>query len=178
MKLINQLIEEHKAISQRLLILDQICQDLEQGKPVEQQQINQTLDFIRIFADERHHCKEEELLFPAMVLVGIPHSNMLIKDMLEEHDRAREYYMNMSRLQDHVFDNERIANAFIKTAREYIWYLNQHMHQENNVLYPLAVVAFTGAQEKQLVERFDVIEDEIFGSIHAERFQEIQTESD
>jgi hemerythrin-like domain-containing protein len=54
------------------------------------------LDFIRHFADECHHFKEEQVLFPAMEEHGIPKEGGPIGMMLIEHEEGRGYVRDMA----------------------------------------------------------------------------------
>ena len=47
------------------------------------------LEFIRGFADQCHHCKEEQVLFPALEAHGIPTEGGPVGMMLLEHEEGR-----------------------------------------------------------------------------------------
>ncbi len=49
-----------------------------------------------MFADQCHHGKEEDLLFPAMEAAGIPRESGPIGVMLEEHNIGRQYVRGMA----------------------------------------------------------------------------------
>ena len=53
------------------------------------------LEFLKVFVDKCHHAKEEELLFPASVVAGVPKAGP-IAVMLHEHDTGRNYIKAMN----------------------------------------------------------------------------------
>jgi hemerythrin-like domain-containing protein len=55
------------------------------------------------------------------------------------------------------------AHEFVKTAREYINLLNQHIYKENNVLFPLAEKHLSKEELARLSEGFELIETKKIG---------------
>ena len=66
MKPTEELKAEHKGILRMLRILDAVCERLDRGQEVDPKDLDDIVEFIRVFADKCHHGKEEDLLFPAM----------------------------------------------------------------------------------------------------------------
>jgi hemerythrin-like domain-containing protein len=96
--------------------------------------------FIREFADERHHGKEEHVLFAAMVRNGFPPEQGPVGMMLFEHQQMRELISVLRGLaeQDASWsssDKERLADV----ARSYTSMLREHIMKENEMLYPMAM---------------------------------------
>jgi hemerythrin-like domain-containing protein len=67
----------------------------------------QALDFFSHFADQCHHFKEEQVLFPAMAEGGIPRDGGPIGMMLTEHEDGRDLVRLM-----------RAATALMETKNE------------------------------------------------------------
>lgn len=85
---IHLLMEEHERIKTAVAVL----QELRQAPllpELKAKSLKSLIGFFRQFADEYHHRKEEELLFPAMrdqvPLLG----EGILKEMLEQHDTMR-----------------------------------------------------------------------------------------
>jgi len=79
------LINEHKAIKVMLSIMTKIAENIKANKGYYIKDVEQIVDFLKTFADKCHHGKEENVLFPALVLAGIPKENGPIGVMLQEH---------------------------------------------------------------------------------------------
>ena len=86
-----QLKDEHKGVKFMLRIMDRICDRFMTGEQVNPEHLKKIVDFLKVFADTCHHAKEEELLFPAMVLAGIPKEGGPIGVMLTEHSQGRAH---------------------------------------------------------------------------------------
>jgi hemerythrin-like domain-containing protein len=60
MQPIKDLKMEHDAVQMTLRILDKICQRIEKlGEIIDRQNIDQLLEFFKVFVDKCHHGKEE-----------------------------------------------------------------------------------------------------------------------
>lgn len=169
-----QLMEEHKGIKLMLIILEEFCKKLESGEKVDQDHLDQIIDFIRIFADKCHHGKEEDLLFPAMEKAGVPKEGGPIGVMLMEHDYGREYVKGMSQAIGKYKSGDTEASVeIVENARAYIELLTQHIYKEDNILYPIADKFLSEKTQKELYEDFEKIEIEKIGAGTHERFHEL-----
>ena len=83
------LTEEHRLILSALDALEGYAAALQAGRPVPAGDLDLFVDFIRNFADRRHHGKEEDILFETMVASGFPRESGPIAVMLMEHDQNR-----------------------------------------------------------------------------------------
>ena len=72
MKATQQLRDEHEGVKIMLTVLGQVCQQLESTGNLNTEHFEGILEFLKVFVDKCHHGKEEELLFPALVAVGVP----------------------------------------------------------------------------------------------------------
>ena len=97
MKATQQLKAEHEGINLMLGILDEICGRIESDKTVNLQHVEGILEFLRVFVDQCHHGKEEEILFPVLESVGIPKDGGPIGQMLIEHEQGRQLVGEMTR---------------------------------------------------------------------------------
>ena len=165
MQPIKDLKIEHDAVQVTLRILDKICQRIEMsGNELDIRHMDQLLDFFRVFVDQCHHGKEEELLFPALETIGVSHKGGPLEVMLHEHQQGREYVRVMADAIDQFKKGDwTAAGEFVKTARKYINLLNQHIYKENNVLFPLAEKHLSKEELARLSEGFELIETKKIG---------------
>ena len=165
MQAIKDLKIEHDAVQMTLRILDKICQRIEMSEnELDIRHADQLLDFFRVFVDQCHHGKEEELLFPALETIGVSHKGGPIEVLLHEHQQGREYVRTMADAIDQFKKGDWTAvHEFVKTAREYINLLSQHIYKENNVLFPLAEKHLSKEELARLSEGFELIETKKIG---------------
>lgn len=169
-----QLKEEHQAIKLALQILDGICRKLESDEEVDPKHLEQMLEFIRIFADRCHHGKEEDKLFPAMEEAGVPRSGGPIGVMLLEHDLGRNYVRAMEQAIVRYKASDRGAGSeIVENARNYIALLTQHIEKEDNILYPIADQRLSKEKEEELLEEFEIVEQERVGIGKHEEFHKL-----
>ena len=89
-KIIDILLHEHEEISKFIKKLRSMCLDFMKEDKIDISEFRAGINFIKTYADERHHQKEEELLFKAMVEhIGVRAENIIKYGMLIEHDAAR-----------------------------------------------------------------------------------------
>jgi hemerythrin-like domain-containing protein len=172
MKPIEELRAEHQAVKMTLRVLETMCRRMEQvGEAVETQDIDQLLEFFSVFVDKCHHGKEEELLFPALEAVGVRREGGPIGVMLEEHERGRAYVRQMKEaLSQHKAHQAAATATLIREARGYTALLDQHIHKEDNVLFPMAERLLSEATLAELAAGFERIEIEKIGAGRHEEF--------
>jgi hemerythrin-like domain-containing protein len=132
MDAISLLMEEHELILRALDALDAFASEVAHGSE-DKAELARFVRFIREFADARHHGKEEDILFEAMVAAGF------IAVMLMDHQAGRAQVAVMAdkagqpgawTSQDRV--------AVIDAASGYTSVLRSHIMKEDQILYPMA----------------------------------------
>jgi hemerythrin-like domain-containing protein len=160
MDAIRLLAQEHREIEKALDALYQFSRRLAQGETVDQTHLAQFVSFIRTLADERHHGKEEAILFEVMIKYGFPSEHGPIAVMLGEHDEGRALVGTMdavARLD--VWgpeDRRRAAQA----AASFVNLLRQHINKEDFVLYPMAENNLPETARDEIEERCRRFEEE------------------
>lgn len=145
----NELINEHRNILRVIALTLNECDKMEAGSPINKQLMADVVLFIQKYADGFHHAKEEDILFTAMLEnQDCMHCNP-IPVMLSEHDEGRAYLKAL------VEANEQNdVEALIVSARGYCFLLAQHIHKEDNVLYPMAEDALNENQKSQVEDKY------------------------
>ena len=88
MKCTDILIQDHKIILRALDILEQMAARTEKRQPVEPEDVETLLRFLRSFADDHHQVKEECALFPELMRTSLANDGRL-RQMAFEHDQER-----------------------------------------------------------------------------------------
>lgn len=139
---------EHRVIERALRILETLTEKKEAASP---EQWSQLIDFIRHFADQCHHLKEEKVLFPALEKYGIDPTAGPIGIMLEEHEEGRSYVKAMA---DSVASETQSA-VLIENARAYVRLLHDHIQKEDEILFEMADSVLPPEEKARLVEEFE-----------------------
>lgn len=163
------LVDEHNAIEEMLEVLEAVCEKIVSREDFDQNDIPKILRFFSEFADGCHHAKEEDLLFPAMAMTGIPREDGPIGVMLSEHEFGR-YCMKGMRESFAQFSQgaDKARELFVSHARRYISMLTQHIQKENHILFPLANQRLSPGQQQILEEQFRRVENTTGAAIHSE----------
>src|SRR5512145_1493870 len=139
MEAIETLMSEHRIIERAIDALTAFADETRRRTSDDKQELGRFVEFIRQFADGCHHGKEEDILFKAMVEAGFPSQGGPIAVMLHEHDVGRAFVKRLADLAAQAApwsaqDREALAEA----AHGYANLLRQHIHKEDDILYPMA----------------------------------------
>ena len=138
MKATQQLKDEHEGVKIMLSILEQVCQQLEAKGSLNKEHFEGILEFLKVFVDKCHHGKEEDLLFPALVAVGVPKEGP-IATVLHEHELGRNHVKAMSKaFAAFITGDKSSSQDIMQNAHGYISLLKDHIEMENNVLFVVA----------------------------------------
>ena len=168
------LINEHKAIKIMLSIMGKIAEDIKENKVFYIKDVEQIVDFLQTFADKCHHGKEETSLFPALVLAGIPKESGPIGVMLHEHTLGRGYIKEIKRgLENCKLGNTCSGKLIEANLTNYVNLLQNHIHKEENILFPMANKALSEKKQKEVSEQFEKIEEEVVGHGVHEKYHQL-----
>lgn len=171
-----QLRAEHEGITTILEILEKILETMSSGKAANLDHLEKIIDFLKVFADQCHHGKEEDILFPAMEKKGIPRDGGPIGVMLEDHSHGREFIKAMGEALGEMKDGGDGAEAFVKAAAGYIQLLKNHILKENNVLFRMAEESLSDEEQDRLSQAFEELERERIGEGRHEAFHRLMDE--
>jgi hemerythrin-like domain-containing protein len=138
MDAIELLMQEHQLILRSLDALDAFTVGLSRGGE-DKAELSRFVRFIREFADARHHGKEEDVLFAAMVAAGFPRGGGPIAVMLMDHEAGRAHVGVMAAAAEQAEPwNAQARAATVAAARGYAELLRGHIRKEDHILYPMA----------------------------------------
>jgi hemerythrin-like domain-containing protein len=147
------LSDEHRVIERVLAVVEKLA-----AAPVEGSldSWKKALDFFRYFADQCHHLKEEQVLFPAMEEHGIPRDGGPVGMMLMEHEEGRTYVRSMLAAIALVeTKNEAAKEILVDKAKAYLRLLKDHIQKEDEILFKIADDIISRDEQKQLLRSFE-----------------------
>ncbi|MBG0859970.1 MAG: hemerythrin domain-containing protein [Bacteroidales bacterium] len=160
------LIHEHETILTALDLIERMYERVQQGRETDVKDIEDMIGFLRLFADKCHHGKEEMFLFPALEVTGVKNQGGPIGVMLEQHRRGRELIKQMH---DSIANNTINKKSFIEAASSYVTLLRMHIEKENTYLFPMCDDRLSQSKQKELLESFQKLEEEVIGhGVHEE----------
>jgi hemerythrin-like domain-containing protein len=175
MKPTEELSQEHQAILEMIRILGLMADRLDAGTPVDPDDLERSVEFIRVFADRCHHGKEEGHLFPEMEKAGIARDHGPIGVMLTEHTSGRRLVGDMAGAVPGIRQtgDPQAAEAFAMAARGYGVLLTQHINKEDHILFPMADARLSPDQQRRLEAAFAEVERTVIGEGRHEEFHRL-----
>lgn len=119
---------DHDLILEALRVLGAVATWTQGGGTVAVESLKKLHAFFHEFADEYHHSKEEQVLFPALLAAGMPESGP-VAVMLREHNLGRKLLQSIERS---------LPNLDVDAAFSYVDLLSSHIRKENSILFQMA----------------------------------------
>ena len=154
---------DHELILEGLDALYGVAEWVQAGGVTPVEDIRELLKFFREFADEYHHHKEENALFPALESAGMP-SHGPIDVMLREHDKGRKLLKRMS---------EHLPELAVEDAFDYIDMLRLHIEKENEVLFYIADQMLSKSTDQSISTMFSQAEDAMPQVVDHDRYRKL-----
>jgi len=168
---------EHDAVVKMLGFTDNLADQLDHGQYVSPDVLDKVLEFFRVFVDQCHHSKEEDLLFPLLEAKGVPRAGGPLGVMLNEHQEGRKWIREMAEAaEDYRLIVEGSGCRWASAARAYAELLHAHVDKENNVLFVMAERILTGDEQASLLEGFEKLEVEKIGAGRHEQVHAMMAE--
>ncbi|PYU86385.1 MAG: hemerythrin [Acidobacteria bacterium] len=153
------LTSEHRVIELVLASLETFVEKVGSGIEDERVTLRDYLTFLKGFADQCHHGKEEDILFATMASRGFPEETGPLAVLHLEHIMGRGYIGALASIAEGSRPLTREEREILRThALAYIGLLRAHIQKEDNVLYPVAARVIPSSEMEKVAERFDDFE--------------------
>jgi hemerythrin-like domain-containing protein len=167
---------EHRAIQEVVAVMATLAEDMETGRPVDAEMLQDIVDFMRIFADKCHHGKEETHLFPALEAKGVPMRGCPVGALKAEHQQGRALVADFARLvQAYAAGSASAQESLAQTLRHLTELYPGHIWKEDYLLFPMANKILSPEDQATLHEHFEAVEEEIGRDVH-HRFEQLAAE--
>jgi hemerythrin-like domain-containing protein len=139
------LVDEHKLIKRWLALIPALAKNLDLNVAAERQTVENGIDLIRSYADKLHHAKEEDILF-----TYFDDTADIFRVIYDDHRQARALVQEM--LHALMVKNSKVLAA---NLLEYAALLQEHIHKEDEVLFPWLDSKLPEAAKEELAMRFE-----------------------
>ncbi len=143
------LYDEHTIIQNALEIAKNAKNLIDKNNEEYELIISELIRFFRVYSDQYHHHKEEEILFPEMAKKNELLADGILKEMFENH----EYFREILRAIEADFEEQKYQEASQKID-EYAEALLDHIAVENEELFQSAYTLFTDDELENIYYRF------------------------
>ena len=161
------LMQEHRVIEKVVAAMDRLAARLDAGDPVDAETVKEIVRFMRLFADQCHHGKEEFRLFPALLEKGLPAEGGPVQVMISEHATGRRLVGELEKAAEAYGASGAAAAGTLGNAlRDIAALYTQHIWKEDNILFPLAQRILDAEDTGRLMEAFAAVEKEHGAETH------------
>jgi hemerythrin-like domain-containing protein len=169
----DMLEEEHYVIQRVVSTFAVLAEELEAGRDVEPETLQEIVEFMRTFADKCHHGKEETHLFPLLESKGVPVRGCPIGILTVEHQRGRALVSALaSAIETYMKDRESASRSLIQTLRSLTELYPGHIWKEDYLLFPMTNKILDVDEQNNLRQMFLMVEKEIGPDVH-QRFEQL-----
>lgn len=145
------LFAEHVNILKALVAAEKATVKLESSDDYAREFWTNLIVFLKEYADNIHHVKEERLFLPEMQKQNEDFAKMVIK-ILQDHGKGREFVKDLEDASQKYLSGEKFAkNLMINAIRNYIALLRPHIVLEN-INFPKAEAKFS----KEAIEKMSL----------------------
>ncbi|MGC4122213.1 MAG: hemerythrin domain-containing protein [Myxococcales bacterium] len=132
------MMAEHRQIERALAALEACARQIEGGDDVPPTALSLFVRFLKGYADDLHHGKEEALLFEKMIDAGFPREAGPVAMMRLEHERGRALVRELKALGEKDAFSPVDRRRVVEVSFQFAALLRAHIQKEDRILYPMA----------------------------------------
>jgi hemerythrin-like domain-containing protein len=166
-KTIQMLFDEHEIIVNAIDAAQQLKTQLGKSDKQYEQNVRDLIGFFRDYADNYHHHKEEQILFPAMKKKNELLADGVLKEMLDNHEEFRELINSVEKALD--------EKNYIQSQQKLDIYseaLLNHIAVENEEVFQMAETLLTEPEAEKMLFDFEDADIEL-GSGKKQEYEEL-----
>jgi hemerythrin-like domain-containing protein len=155
MKATEILTREHALILQALRSLSRAQKKLEENQQLPIEFFEKALVFLREFADQFHHFKEEYLMFGLLALKKEGAFDGPIGSLRFQHERCRACIDEISSSLEGYADGDDIATTkLLENLAAYVSLLRRHIYEEDQIFFKMVEKELSKEEKDTLLLQF------------------------
>lgn len=155
MNAIEEMSAEHRMIEKVIKSLPDAVTALDRGQRLSEEKLRGVVKFLREYADQRHHQREEGIFFPLLVKLGVPPGGCPIGGLNNEHEKGR---ILVSTLEEAIVGYEKqrpgADEALRQTLRDLVTLYEKHLWMEDEMVFPMGEKLISDADQRELQKQF------------------------
>lgn len=167
---------EHRVIQKIVGAMAVLAEGLGAGQAPPVETLRNIVAFMRTFADQCHHGKEEVHLFPFLEKRGVPARGCPVGALIHEHERGRALVAQLAQaIEASASGTASARDSVAETLRGLIELYPNHIWKEDYLLFPMSNKVLGAADQQQLIEKFAEVEATVGREVH-QHFERIAEE--
>ncbi|TXT62992.1 MAG: hypothetical protein BAJALOKI1v1_810006 [Promethearchaeota archaeon] len=157
---IGPLMIEHRLIERMIKIIEHELKEIKTQQTVNPIFIDQAVDFIRTYADQTHHGKEEDILFRELKKKDLTEEHQQTMDeLIEEHVFARNTTGDLVEAKNtYTYGDKNAIDTIIKKMEILIDFYPQHIDKEDNHFFIPVMDYFSDEEKENLLQEGQVFD--------------------
>ena len=159
--------EEHHIIQKVVGVMAILIEELDNGKKPEIEILRNLVEFMQIFADKCHHGKEESILFPLLESKGVPANGCPLGILIHEHQSGRKLVAELAEAAGVYGEGKPEGHDLLcASLRGLVNLYPNHIWKEDYLLFPMTDKILNKEEQRDLMEKFELVEKEIGLDVH------------
>ena len=153
---IGPLMIEHRLIERMVKVMADQLEEIRDQKEVNADSISEAIDFIRTYADQCHHGKEEDILFRDLGRKALSAEHKRIMDeLVEEHKAARKIVGRLARARERFARGEKNSLSEITACLgELVEFYPAHIEKEDKHFFIPCMEYFPPKEKDDMLQEF------------------------
>jgi hemerythrin-like domain-containing protein len=150
------LMIEHRLILRMISLIGKEVERIEESKKANPSFIKVAVDFIKTYADQTHHGKEEEILFRDLSRKKLSDTdNRIMHELIQEHIIGRNTTADLVRATDDYQKGDKKALILItQSMRKFVEFYPVHIEKEDKVFFPTVMNYFSETEQQAMLNEF------------------------
>jgi hemerythrin-like domain-containing protein len=150
------LMIEHRLIERMISVIEDVSKKIESQHKVDPVLVDIVVDFIRIYADQTHHGKEEDILFKELKNKQLSGNDKQIMDeLIEEHVFGRETTKALVDANTRYRNGDESALNDINSKLQILLkFYPKHIEKEDKVFFPSSRAYFSDEEDQAMLAEF------------------------
>ncbi len=164
---IETLEHDHQFINKVVATMAVLAENLQGEGPVDPEMLRDLVQFMRMFAEQCHHGKEEQQLFAVVARKALPQTWRMLEVIDKEHGRVHTLTDELQRaVSAYVLDPGVGRESLISALRGIVAFYPRHIWKEEYLVFPVLRQLLSPAEQEEIARGFDEIDSEIGPDVH------------
>jgi hemerythrin-like domain-containing protein len=165
---IDELKRDHLVIQQVVAGMSAVAELIDSGKQVDASVLADLVQFLRVFADQCHHEKEDQYLFPLLATKANVSTRRELESLEREHRSAKQLVAQLAKVAVAYVHNPAVVRyRVIDLLQQLVELYPAHIWKEDFLVFPLAQQNLSITEQQDLQEKFEDVEREVGEDVHA-----------
>ncbi|MBD3271155.1 MAG: cation-binding protein [Elusimicrobia bacterium] len=149
------LMKEHRLIEQMIEIIKQKIGEIKKSNTIDPVFIDTAVDFIRIYADQTHHGKEEDILFRRCAKKSMSQEDTrIMHELIEEHKMGRKTVGELESAKHEYLNGKKTNDTIVEKLTALTEFYPQHIKKEDRVFFPHSETYFNEKELNDMLDEF------------------------